>query len=483
MIGCGRRRNGTILSQPDPIDIATENDPALTAVRALVEASAAPTAVFDSTVCLIANAAYVLAAARGGGADAAAPPECRTDFSPDGTRVWTLATLPGDGAGRPAAGFIDAMANALPVMFNAKDTQSRYLFMNRYQAALYGTSPAGAVGKTASDFLGEAYGSYTRAIDAEVLGTVRASAFYEERFAGVDGVMRNWLTAKVPLGASGAVWGVATVAIDITERMRLEEKLREAKEQAELGSRAKSRFLGTMSHELRTPLNAVIGFAELMHEEALGPLGNAEYKEYAGLILRSGMNLLEMISNLLDFARADAGGLELNVVDVEIGRLLRSVLTRARERLAAPPAPGRITLETNLPAGMLAIRADEQRLRQVLRGLIDNAVKFTPTGGRVTVTAQPIDAGGVEVTVADSSIGMSADELEHVFEPFWQADSGLGRTRDGAGIGLKLARQLVTLHGGTLEMHSARGEGTKVVLRLPRAPPPAETARADRPGA
>jgi two-component system cell cycle sensor histidine kinase PleC len=238
-----------------------------------------------------------------------------------------------------------------------------------------------------------------------------------------------------------------------------------------------------MSHELRTPLNAVIGFAELMHEESLGPLGHAEYKEYAGLILRSGMNLLDMISNLLDFARADAGSLELSIADVEIGRLLRGVLTRARERMAGPSSAGRVTLEADLPTGMLAIRADEVRLRQVLRGLIDNAMKFTPAGGRVTVSARAIDGGGAELVVADTGIGMSPDELEHVFEPFWQADSGLGRTRDGAGIGLKLARQLVALHGGTLAMESVRGEGTRVILRLPSAPPPAgETRRADRPG-
>jgi len=456
---------------------------ALAAVRALVAAADLPMAVFDEAgACLVANRAFVLATAEYQGMEAPPAAERRTTFSPDGSRVWVLATRAEEG-GRAAANFIDAVAHALPVMFNAKDTQSRYLFMNRYQATLYGTSPAGAVGKTAADLLGDAYGSYTRAIDADVIRTGQPTPFYEERFAGVDGVVRNWLTGKVPLtGAGGEVWGVATVAVDITDRMRLEEKLREAKEQAELGSRAKSRFLSTMSHELRTPLNAVIGFAELMHEEALGPLGHADYKEYAGLILHSGVNLLDMISNLLDFARAESGSLTLNIADVEVVRLLRGVLTRARERLAAAPQPGRVTLEQELPNGMLAVRADEQRLRQVLRALIDNAVKFTPTGGRVTVTARPLPDGGAEVDVTDSGIGMSSEQLEQVFEPFWQADSSLGRARDGAGIGLKLARQLVTLHGGTLEMESAPGEGTRVVLRLPKAPP-GEPLRPERPRA
>ena len=319
-------------SRPDAP--APVSDPALATVRALVDAASAPMAVFDAGgECLVANRAFVLAAAHYRGSDAKAPAERRTDFSPDGARTWTLATMPDRPAARPAVDFIDTVANALPVIFNAKDTQSRYLFMNRYQAALYGVVPAEAVGKTAADLLGETYGNYTRGIDAEVIRTGQATPFFEERFAGVDGVQRNWLTGKVPLaGTSGEVWGVATVAIDITERMQLEEKLREAKEQAEVGSRAKSRFLATMSHELRTPLNAVIGFAELMHEEAMGPLGSPEYKEFAGLILRSGMNLLDMISNLLDFARAEAGSLELSIVDVELGRLLRSLIARAREQ-------------------------------------------------------------------------------------------------------------------------------------------------------
>ena len=467
----------TPTSRPDAPTQPVE--PALAAVRALVEAAACGMAVFDHNgECLVANRAFVLATAQYHDVPASVPAERRASFSPDGVRAWTLATVAGDGNGRPAVDFIDAVANALPIMFNAKDKHSRYLFMNRYQATLYGVAPSDAVGKTAADLLGPIYGGYTRAIDAEVVRSGVATPFYEERFAGVDGVPRTWLTGKVPLtGMSGEVWGIATVAIDITERIQLTEKLREAKQQAELGNRAKARFLATMSHELRTPLNAVIGFAELMHEEALGPLGHTEYKEYAGLILRSGMALLDMVSNLLDFARAESGSLELNIADVELGRLLRGVLAGAREHMMAGAAPGRVALEATLPAGMLAIRADEQRLRQVLRGLIDNAVKFTPAGGRVTVSARLLESGGAEVVVTDSGIGMSPEDLQHVFEPFWQADGGLGRAREGAGIGLNLARELVALHGGTLAMESVPGEGTRVVLTLPKAPP-AETVTA-----
>jgi signal transduction histidine kinase len=328
------------------------------------------------------------------------------------------------------------------------------------------------MGRTAAELLGDTYGSYTGSIDAEVIRSGRATPFYEEAYAGVDGMVRHWMTSKVPLlGAAGTVWGVATVAVDITERKLLEQRLREARDQAEAGSRAKSRFLANMSHELRTPLNAVIGFAEIMKEELFGPLGAPEYAEYAGVILRSGHALLDLITNLLDYARADAGTLALNVGDVELLRLLRSVAVGVQEEATAggtAPLPA-VLIEP--VAGTLAVRGDEQRLRQLLRALIGNAVKFTPPGGRVTVRAQALPEGGAEVVVADSGIGMSSADLEMAFEPFWQADSRLGRTRDGAGIGLKLARQLATLHGGSLTLESLKGQGTRVILRLPAVPP------------
>jgi PAS domain S-box-containing protein len=460
-----------------PIPLADAKvDPALLAVCALVEVAAAPTAVFDaSEACLVANPAFVLHAARYDDAGSRGAAERRAAFSPDGTRQWTLVTVPADGGDRPAFQFIDAVANALPIMFNAKDTNGRYLFMNRYQATLYGVTPLEAVGRTAAELLNPAYGGYTAAIDAEVIRTGRATPFYEEHYAGVDGVARHWMTSKVPLvGTAGNVWGTATVAVDITERKLLEQKLREASVQSEAGSRAKSRFLATMSHELRTPLNAVIGFAELLHQEALGPLGVPEYREYAGLILRSGMNLLDTIGNLLDFARVESGGLELSIGDVEVGRLLRSVAAAARQEAAAHGKPPPAALDVEEFAGLLPIRADEQRLRQVVRGLIGNALKFTPAGGRVSVAARKLTGFGVEVVVADSGIGMSPDDLEHAFEPFWQADGGIGRLREGVGIGLKLARQLVSLHGGTLKLESRKGQGTRVILRLPHTPRPQE---------
>ena len=437
-------------------------DPALVAVAGMVHAAPMPMAVFDADgACLAANQAFVVAAPDGGQRGVQ-----RTAFSPDGARTWTLATL---AAGAPHD-LLEAAVNALPVKLCAKDTQGRYLFINRYQAEQCGVAAETVIGRTDGELFGQPEPAEAAAREAEVVRSGRPALGTEESSPAAGEAARHWLTSTVPLSdAGGRVWGVATLALDITERKQRELHWRESVQQAEAGSRAKSRFLGAMSHELRTPLNAVIGFAELMEQEALGPLGNREYVEYAGHILRSGQALLQMITNLLDFARVDAGTLQLRVADVEMVRLVRSVAAGARTEIAVTRDPAAAVV-LDLPDGTLAIRGDEARLRQVLGGVIGNALKFTPPSGQVTVSLRPLD-GGAEVVVSDSGIGMAPDELGQVFQPFWQADSGLGRMRDGAGIGLRLARELIALHGGTLTLDSRKGDGTCVTVRLPASPP------------
>jgi len=437
------------------------SDPALDAVRALIGATVRPIAVFDADgACLGASRAFILFSARGTQAEAAG----RTAFSPDGVRNWTLVSLPEGGAETAVVDFLDTVANALPVMVNAKDRQSRYLFMNRYQGELYGVTTAAAIGRTADDLLGAEYGAYTRALDLKVMESGRPMPFFEEAYAGTDGVQRHWLTTKVPLANdAGAVWGVATASVDITERRHLEEGLRQAKEQAEAATRARSGFLAAMSHELRTPLNAVIGFAEIMHQQVLGLISPTEYHDYAGHILTSGQHLLSLINDVLDFARLESGSLQLNLRPVDLPALVRTTL----HALGETAASAGVQLATAITEKPLVIRADEQRLRQVLLNVAGNGVKFTPAGGSVTVALQPRAGGGALITVTDSGIGIDEAQMASVFRPFWQADSGLDRVREGAGIGLPLARELVALHGGRLDLRSRVGAGTRVEIVLP----------------
>ncbi len=449
-----------------PADMPSAADPALAAVRALVHSAPRAMAVLapDGSV-LVANPGYYVRLAH---AQAIGRPpgedEQHAVFSPDGIRQLTLVIFSENPAAHPATRLLATIANALPVILNVKDRESRYLLMNRYQAQLYGTTAEEAVGKTAAELLGRDYGSYTQRIDADVMASGVATPFFEESYAAADGVVRRWLTSKVPVAdANGAVWGVATVATDISDRVRLEEALRQAKEEAEAASRAKSGFLAAMSHELRTPLNAVIGFAEILHGQALGPIGTPDYIDYAGHILSSGQHLLALINDVLDFARIESGSLTLNIRPVDLNALLRSSLdTIARTATAAG-----VILVTDITDQKVIIRADSQRLRQVMLNVAGNAVKFTPRDGQVSVTMRPDMRGGAIITVADSGVGISEANLPRIFEPFWQADSGLDRLKEGAGIGLPLARQLVALHGGRLELESRLGEGTKVTMRLP----------------
>jgi signal transduction histidine kinase len=210
---------------------------------------------------------------------------------------------------------------------------------------------------------------------------------------------------------------------------------------AEPAGLATARLLSAMHHDLRTPLNAVIGFAEIMREELAGPLGAPDYKEYAELIHGSGTALLEMIGNLVEFARADAGIAVLKVADVELLRLLRSVAAGVAEEAAAVGGPA---LELEAQTGTLGLRADEPRLRQMLRAVLVHALKSTPAGGRASVRVRPLPGGGAEIA----------------------AEGGVGKPGEAAMLGLKLADRLARLHGGSLAL-----DGPRTVLRLPPAPP------------
>jgi signal transduction histidine kinase len=279
------------------------------------------------------------------------------------------------------------------------------------------------------------------------------------------------------LAASAVDHHLAKRAIAEAERLRLyvrelertkreleatTKDLHRAFEAAAAGSQAKSQFLATMSHELRTPLNAIIGFSETMAVEALGPLGNPRYKEYAELVRASGGHLLALINDILDFSKIDAGRLELQdeVLDVqeivhETVKMTRGQADAAGVRVAEPSC-GAIPL----------LRADRRRLRQILLNLLSNAIKFTPSGGEVRVTAAHREQG-IAITVADTGIGMAADDIPKALERFGQIDSSLSRKYEGTGLGLPLSKRLVELHGGTLVIESAVGVGTRVTINLP----------------
>jgi signal transduction histidine kinase len=243
---------------------------------------------------------------------------------------------------------------------------------------------------------------------------------------------------------------------------RNQQGLVAAKDAAEAANRSKSEFLANMSHELRTPLNAIIGFSGMMSDRMFGPL-HEKYAEYAGLIGDSGRHLLAIITDILDVAKADANRLVLNEDAIEIGRITDLSLTIVQEMAKK----AEVAYSCELDAGLPRLTADPAKLTQILVNLLSNAIKFTPRGGKVRLKIERRLAGGIAFRVEDTGIGMSAEQIPIALEPFGQVDSGLARKYNGVGLGLPLTKRLVEMHGGTIEIASRPGQGTKVSFVIP----------------
>ena len=255
-------------------------------------------------------------------------------------------------------------------------------------------------------------------------------------------------------------------ARDITARRRLEQAQRKAAEKALAASRAKSEFMAMMGHELRTPLNAIIGFSEMMEGEYFGPLGDDKYKGYAQDIHASGSRLLAVLNDILDMSKLDLGDLELNAGLVRPTEMLDACAEMVAEKAAAADVAFAVDIASDLPQ----LWADEAKLRRSLFNLLSNAVKFTPAGGQVRLSAGRHGDTAIVIEISDTGIGIAPEDLEQVMTPFGQVDSDLNRNYEGTGLGLPLAKSLIELHGGQLELDSELGSGTTARIRLPTGP-------------
>ena len=249
------------------------------------------------------------------------------------------------------------------------------------------------------------------------------------------------------------------------ERVKLRRSNKElalARRRAEEANRAKSIFLANMSHELRTPLNAVLGFSEIIRDRLFGN-DPERYAGYAADIHHSGSHLLNIVNDILDVTRIDAGKFELREEKVKVAELLDGSL------LAVEPqaAKGGISLKLRAPETCATIHGDKTKLKQIIINLLSNAIKFTPSNGSVELSASAEADGGLTVAVRDTGIGMARHEIQDAVQLFGQVDNSLSRRYDGAGLGLPLAIQLAELHGGTLTVESAPGLGTTVTVRFP----------------
>lgn len=277
---------------------------------------------------------------------------------------------------------------------------------------------------------------------------------------------RIWISenARAVRDQSGALICYEGSVEDVTEKIEQDRALRAALRQAETANKMKASFLAAMSHELKTPLNAVLGFSEIIRDQVLGPVGQQAYRDYAGDIHKSGARLLAVINDVLDVSRLEGGSLTIE----DRPESVRDIADQAI-KLAQGKTLDQRNVELELPADMPALLVDPRRLSQAIGNLLANALKFTPEPGEVRFVARRTFDGGVQLIVEDSGIGMAEETIAAALEPFRQLDGSLARRFEGTGLGLYLAKALADLHGGSLKVKSAVGEGTIVTITLPSA--------------
>ncbi|WP_298368233.1 PAS domain S-box protein [Azospirillum sp.] len=366
---------------------------------------------------------------------------------------------------RASTARLTALVHALPDLVFILDDEGRYreIFANSHDLLVL--PPERMIGRRAEEVLPDWRGRQLMASLRQTLATGQPQRM-EYQLTVQSGL--RWFEARTQMLADdfGARPSMLMLVRDITDRVESEERLAAAKEQAEAANRAKSAFLATMSHELRTPLNAIIGFSDIMLHELFGPLGSSRYRDYARHVQNSGRHLLDLINDVLDMSKLEAGRFTLDEEWIDLAETLES----CRALAALPAERGHVRLTVAVPPALPRLFADERAVRQVLLNVLANAVKFTPSGGRVEVEVGiPIDGGDLVVTVRDTGIGIAPDALANIAEPFQQADSSIARRFGGSGLGLSISRNLIDLHGGSLTIDSALGQGTTVRILFPAA--------------
>lgn len=293
---------------------------------------------------------------------------------------------------------------------------------------------------------------------------VRSSG--EMKFIRKDGSIANALFTTATLELSQKRRFQVTTVMDITLRKQMEISLRLAKDQADAANRAKSMFLANMSHELRTPMNAIIGFSEMMLKETFGPLGHEKYAEYNGDVHSSAKHLLEIINEVLDMSKIEAGRIDLDEVQFSMRELIESVTRMMGARMFER----NIALTEKIGEGLPDIKGDERLMRQVIINLVTNAVKFSNDHGKIEVSAEILPDGQMQIIIDDDGIGIPKDKIQQALEPFGQvSEQAENSQQQGTGLGLPLAKAMIELHGASIAIESDTDQGTRIIILWPQS--------------
>jgi len=272
------------------------------------------------------------------------------------------------------------------------------------------------------------------------------------------------LNAVIGAGQGSSLMGTyATSLSEAVLRRRTRDAERTAKLEAQLANKIKSEFISNMSHELRTPLNSVLGFSKLLTEHEHRKLSDEDVVEYARLVQDAASHLLTVINNILDISKLHSGSFMLDPSDIQVADAIEDSLQNFSKSISDHG----LNLVCNIASDLPIIQGEEQKLRQTFTNLIGNAIKFTPPGGSITIDAVNAPNGDIVVAIRDTGVGMSEEEMRVALAPFGQADASRSRWREGSGLGLPIAKALVDLHGGTIEIRSTKGQGTEVTVTLP----------------
>jgi len=345
-----------------------------------------------------------------------------------------------------------------------KDRDGVFLLVNPTFAGWVGQPVGEIVGKTSRDLLSEEEAAKATEADQEAFTSRQVVVSEISRTYSAIG-KRNLRVYRIPivLGRDRAQV-LLILLVDITAEKQSQKNLQSALAYAQEANQAKTHFLATMSHELRTPLNAIIGFSEVLAGQYFGPPGAGKYREYAKDIHSSAEYLLNLVEDLLDISAIEAGASVLNPHAVSVEKYARECVEAAAEKAYQKG----VDIEISIPADLPAAKADPRALKQILFNLLINAVKFTPQGGKVEITAG-VDGQTIRVSVMDTGQGINPRLLPRLLEPFARADFDPFKTEKGWGLGLSISKSLVDMQGGEMHINSRLGEGTEVTFTLPSA--------------